>query len=122
MMTVVAFVDRDDEVHCHRPDHDDERQPADRRTSAVNEPLPRRTSDLDHDDEQKSGDRGRRHRFEFPVAVRMVHVGRLARDPDAEEGGDVRERIGQRVQAVRDDADRTGDVTEHELGAGDGKV
>ena len=56
------------------------------------------------------------------MAVRVILVGWLAGDTHPNERRDVGERIGQRVEPVRDDADRAGDVAEHELGGGDSEV
>ena len=62
--------------------------------------------DLDHDDQQEQRDAAGRQRFELAMAVRMVRVGRLLREPQADQRDHVRRAVGQRVEAVGEDADR----------------
>ena len=52
----------------------------------------------------------------------MIDVGRLARDADTEQRRNVGERIGQRMEPIRYDADRAGGEAQHELGDGDGEI
>ena len=52
----------------------------------------------------------------------MIDVGRLARGTQADDAHDVRRRIGERVKAVGDDADRAGGVAQYQLRPGDGQV
>ena len=58
-------------------------------------------------DEEKERDAGRGERLELAVAVRMIRVGRLAREPQADERHDIRGGVGQRMEPVRQDADRS---------------
>ena len=77
--------------------------------------VERVAQDLDHEQQQEHGDRRRGDGFVLPVAVRMILVGRLARRVHADQAGDVRRRVGQRVEAVGQDADRAAGVAERDL-------
>ncbi len=77
---------------------------------------------LDDDDEQQAEDAGRGERLELAMAVRMRPVGRPLRNPHGDEREDVGPRIGERVKAVGEDADRAGPETEPDLGAGDDQI
>ena len=59
--------------------------------------------------DQEHQDAERRHRFVLPMAVRVVGIGWPARDRDADQRDDVRGRIGQGVESVRQDGHRPGD-------------
>ena len=61
-------------------------------------------------------------RLVLPVAVRVVVVRRLARHAHADQRADVREAVGEGVEAVGDDADGAGDVAKHQLGHRDDEV
>jgi hypothetical protein len=52
----------------------------------------------------------------------VILVRRLARPAHPEQRGDLRNRSGERVQAVRDDADGAGDVAERQFGDGDREI
>ena len=68
--------------------------------------IERVAQDLEHDQQQERGDRRRRHGFVLAVAVGMVLVGRLPGGADADQADDVRRGVGQRMEAVGQDADR----------------
>ena len=76
------------------------------RHAAVPQPSDRRLDDLDDHEHEEGRDEPRGEGLELAVPVGVVVVGRLAGDADADERGDVRERVGERVEAVREDADR----------------
>ena len=52
----------------------------------------------------------------------MVLVGRLPRDRTPTSADDVRGGVGERVEAVGEDADRAGDVAERDLRDRDGEI
>jgi hypothetical protein len=52
----------------------------------------------------------------------MILVGRLARRPEPDEPDDVRRGISKGMEAVGDDADGAGRVTEDQFCAGDRQV
>ena len=52
----------------------------------------------------------------------MIGIRRLPRNPHADHGHDVRGAVGQRVEAVRQDADRASRRTQGELGNRDDEI
>ena len=56
------------------------------------------------------------------MPVRMIRVGRPPRRPDAHQPDGVRRRVGQRVEAVGQNADRPARVAERNLRDGDRDV
>ena len=69
------------------------------------QPQERRLRDFNDDDKEKERDRGSRERLELSVSVRMIPVGRLVREPQADERDDVRRPVGKRMESVRENAD-----------------
>ena len=112
---LTAFVLHDQEIDDERAEHHGETQGADRRRRAAVETVDRRAGHLDHDEEQEHEDPGRGKRLVLPMAIRMVLVGRLPGRTKADDAHHVRGRVRQRMEAVGDDADRTGGVPEHQL-------
>jgi len=84
--------------------------------------VERVADDFDHQQEQEDGDGGGRHRLVLAVAVRMILIRRLPCGAHADQPGHVRRGVGQRVEAVRQDADRTARVAERDLGDRHGQV
>ncbi len=78
--------------------------------------------DLDDHEQQEDEDPGGGERLVLAMAVRMVVVGRLARRAHRHDAHDVRGAVGQRVEAVGDDAEGAGRVAERKLGERDGDV
>ena len=62
---------------------------------AAGQAVEGRANDFLHDDHEKDRHGGSGNRFEFPVPVGMVRVGRLAGGANADEADDVGRRVGQ---------------------------
>jgi hypothetical protein len=77
---------------------------------------------LDEQEQQKDRDGSGRDRFVLPMAVGMIDVRRLAGRMDADEADDVRRAVGERVEAVGQDADRAAGIAERDLRSRDGEV
>jgi hypothetical protein len=56
------------------------------------------------------------------MAVWVIGIGRPARDANPDQGDDIRSAVGERVEAVGQDADRTGEQPEHDLRGCDKQV
>jgi len=76
------------------------------------------------DDEQQQKDRDRRGRDGFILAmpVWMILIGRLPCGAHADEAGDVRRCVRQRMETVGQDADGAARVPEHNLGDRDEEI
>ena len=72
--------------------------------------------------EQKQRDAAGRERLELAVAVRMICVGRLLREPQPHERDDVRRAVGQRMKPVGENADGSAELAEDDLRQRDGEV
>ena len=92
------------------------------RWDTAGETSDRRAHDFDDGQQQEDEDAGRGERFVLAVAVRVVFVGRLERGARADQAEDIGGGVGERVEAVGDDADRPGGVAKHQLRPGDGQV
>ena len=68
--------------------------------------------DLDDDDQKKERDAAGGERLELAVAVGMIRVGRLLREPQSDERDDVRRAVGERVKTVGEDADGAAQLAE----------
>ena len=82
----------------------------------------RQLHDLDDDEEQEHEDPGGGERLVLAMAVGMIVVGRLRAARIADDAHDVRGAVGQRVEAVGDDAEGAGRVAKREFGERDGDV
>ena len=92
------------------------------RRAAGTHPRERGLRHLNHHDHQEERDDGGCQRFVFAMAVRMVGVRRLVRHAHAHERGDVRRRVGQRMETVGEDADGAAGIAEAHLANGDEKI
>ena len=119
---LAALVPRDEQVDRQRHDHQAECLGPDVGGAPPAKAPERPASDLHDHEEQEGGDRPGRHRLELAMPVRMVVVGRLAGDAHADQGGDVRARIGEGVEAVGENADRPAVIPVHQLGRRDDDV
>ncbi len=118
----LRFVAHDQQVDAERHQHDHEAGRRDVGHVAGAQPAERALQDLDHHQEQEHEDAGGGEGLVLAMAVGMVVVGRLARRAHGDDGHDVRRAVGQRVEAVRNDADRAGRVAERQLGDRDREV
>ena len=112
----LRFVAHDQQVDAERDQHDHEAGRRDVGHVAGAQPAERALQDLDHHQEQEHEDAGGGERLVLAMAVGVVFVRRLARRAHGDDGHDVRRAVGQRVKAVRNDADRAGRVAERQLG------
>jgi hypothetical protein len=117
-----AFISDDHEIDGERHGHHDKAQRGHRGCRAAGEPVERGPRHFHHDEQKKHEDPGGREGLVRPVAVWMILVGRLARGTQPEHPNDIRRGVGERMESVRDDADRAGRVAEHELGHRDRQV
>ena len=81
-----------------------------------------RLHDLDDDQQQEHENSGGGERLVLAMTVGVIFVRRLARGAHGDDAHDVRGAVGQRVEAVGDDAERAGRVAKPEFGARDGDV
>ena len=86
------------------------------------EPCQRRAHDFDDRQQQEDENARCRQRLVFTVAVGVILVGRLLRGARADQAEDIGRGVGERVEAVGDDADCPGGVPKHQLRPGDRQV
>lgn len=101
-------------------DQRDERHPQCRDVDALDrlrmlELLHRRPQHPAADHQQDRGKRERRAGFEALMAVRMLFVDRLAAVMTGQQHDEIRDQIGQRMNAVRDEALRARQDADHHL-------
>ena len=106
----------DQQVDRQRDEHHHEAGRGHVRHVAAPKPAERALHHFDHDEEQEYEDACRGEGLVFAVTVGMIFVGRLARGAHRDDAHDVRGAVGQRVKAVRDNADGAGAIAEHQLG------
>ena len=123
-LRLARFVPHDDDrLIADRDDHDDEAGDRDLvRRRAAGQMIEGVAQHLDHDEQQEHRDGGGRHRLVLAVPVGMILVGRPARGAHADEADDVRRRVGQRMEAVGEDADGAAGVAEGDLRDRDGQI
>jgi len=56
------------------------------------------------------------------MTVGVVGIRRTARDGDADQGHDIRGRVGERVKPIGEDGDRAGVITERHLRNGNEEI
>src|SRR5262249_28729011 len=78
--------------------------------------------DLEQDEQHEDENADRCHRFVLAMAVRMVFISRPLRRADADERDDVRRGVGQRMETVGEDRNRSRPVAESDLSERDEKV
>jgi hypothetical protein len=71
---------------------------------------PRGLRDFDNYEKKEQRDAPGRHRLVLAMAVRMIRVGRLFREPQRDERHDIRRSISKRMKAVGEDADGAADL------------
>ncbi len=78
--------------------------------------------DLEHHEQQEDRDGSRGNRFVLAMPVWVVVVGWAAGGADADQTDDIGRRVGQRMKAVRENADGAARVAERNLGERDAEV
>ena len=77
---------------------------------------------FDEQEHQEHGEGGGGDGFVLPVSVGMILVRRLTGGADAHQADDVRRAVGERMEAVGEDADGAARVPERDLGDRDDQV